>query len=264
MTTLVANYENEQRAFRALLRPKCNERILLYRGLSGSGKTTLLKYFIELVPSTIVNMTIQMRESAVSLVEIFSRASQGLPTKNLVGFITHLKNLNRGISGKIDKNWLGGINNQIQFVLNAPDPKDREQRSVELTDVWFNDLAGYKKPFVILFDTFEQANMEVREWISGPFLSRVAKTPNVRVIVAGQQVPDSNNIEWGYCSSKHELYGVRDAKHWMPIVKAMNRKIDTQEIESPMSWLAGICHALKGNPAEIMKVIEGLPMIGGK
>jgi hypothetical protein len=81
-------------------------------------------------------------------------------------------------------------------------------------------------------------------------------TATVRVVVAGQQVPDEHNIEWGQCCSKHELFGVLEAKHWMPVVKEMKRRLP---VEPGEVWLAGICHARNGRPDEIMKIIKALP-----
>ncbi len=78
----------------------------------------------------------------------------------------------------------------------------------------------------------------------------------LKVVVAGQEVPDRNNIEWDDCCKFHKLYGVWEAKHWLPVVKAMKRRI---LVESELDWMAGICHALDGKPDAIMKIIQGLP-----
>jgi hypothetical protein len=41
----------------------------------------------------------------------------------------------------------------------------------------------------------------------------------------------------------------------MPVVQNMQRLIP---FDDPETWLAGVCHALEGDPQKIMKVIEGL------
>jgi hypothetical protein len=135
---------------------------------------------------------------------------------------------------------------------------DRESRRVALTDAWFNDLAELSQLIVFLFDTYDHAPTEVQEWLSGPFLARVIHVPTVRVVVAGQVVPDRNNIEWGHCCVMHDLDGVREPHHWLPIVQRMNRRIPPSR--EPLSWLAGVCDAYKGDPQNIIKVIEGLPL----
>lgn len=102
-------------------------------------------------------------------------------------------------------------------------------------------------------DTFESATAEVAEWISGPLLARVANTPPVRVVVAGQQVPDENNIEWCQCCAVYDLRGVREARYWMPVVQSLGRRVPSED------YLAGICDALKGQPLAIMIQIQTFP-----
>jgi hypothetical protein len=69
-------------------------------------------------------------------------------------------------------------------------------------------------------------------------------------------VPNPHNIEWGHCCTHHELYGVPEAAHWLPVVEALGRTIP---VDNPRDWLAGVCHALGGAPDAIMQVIQGLP-----
>ncbi len=74
-------------------------------------------------------------------------------------------------------------------------------------------------------------------------------------MLAGKEVPDNTNIEWGNYCVLHDLFGVREAEHWLPVVTALGRRVP----EPALIYLAGICHALKGHPDDIMKVIQGLP-----
>lgn len=260
MTTVLANYDEHRKAFGALFKKDCKERILLYRGGSGTGKTTLLTYCTEtLIPKGVKHIPIQLRESAVSFAEVFYRSSLFLTWNKMTNFTNQVAQMSGTPGVAVDKNWLAGINNKISVVMQVENPKDRAQRSVELTQAWFDDLIAYKQIILMMFDTYEKGNTEIKEWISGPLLSRVVNAENVRVVVAGQQVPDEKNIEWGSCCSAHELYGVQDAKHWMPVVKAMSRRVP-KEVGDAETWLAGVCYALKGNPSEIIKAIEGLPL----
>ena len=256
MSTVLADYKSEREAFKALFQPDCDERILLYRGSSGSGKTTLLRYCSEQIPPEITNIPIQLRGRAVSTAEIFYRAGRVLAWERLSKFTRQVALFEGTPSVQIDSNWMAGINNRIQVALHVENLVDREERLASLTEAWFDDVGAFQQPSLFLFDTFEQATTEVKDWISGPFLARVAYAPSVRVVVAGQEVPEENNIEWGHCCVAHDLYGVIEAKHWMPVVQAMGRHID---VESPETWLAGVCHAFNGDPARIMNVIKGLP-----
>lgn len=106
-----------------------------------------------------------------------------------------------------------------------------------------------------MLDTYEQATSDVQNWLSGPFMSRAADCGKVRVAVAGKTVPEAG-IEWRACHVLHELYGVEDAREWLPVVAALGKAVPA---EHPMDYLAGICRALKGQPATIMEVIKTFP-----
>jgi hypothetical protein len=256
MSPLMADYNVERKAFETLLKPECAERILLFRGKSGSGKTTLLRYCTKQIPSHIAHVPIQLRGSTAGIADIFSRAGQPLTWERLRKFTRQVAALGGTPNVQIDRNWLAGINNRINVVMHVESTADREYRRVALTDTWFEDIDEFPMPVVFLFDTYDQASTEVQEWLSGPFLTRAVYSPTVRVVVAGQAVPDHNNIDWGqYCVAR-DLYGVREAQHWLPIVLAMNRELP---FGGSLTWLAGVCHALQGDPKSIMQVIEGLP-----
>jgi len=256
MTTTIADYEDQRRAFAALTRPDCDHRILLLHGESGSGKTTLLTHCQSGIPATARHVSIQLRGSTVDMAEIFYRAGRALSWAQLQQFTGQVAQLQRAASVKIDRNWLLGINNHISVALQADSPQDRGHRRAALTEAWFEDVQALREPFLVVFDTYEQANADIQEWLSGPFLARAATAGPLRVVIAGQCVPDKHNIEWGHCCHEHRLYGVPEAKHWLPVIEASGRYIPN---ESPLNWLAGVCHALGGRPAAIVQVIAGLP-----
>ena len=258
MTTHLADYEAERLAFESLLCIDCHDHILLFRGESGSGKTTLLNYCREHVPHDMPHIPIQLRGNAVGMAEIFSRSGGRLNWEHLPNFTTQVADFQKIPEVQIDRNWLAGIGNQISVVLNVENLSDRDQRRTTLTEAWFSDLDEFDQPVLLMFDTYEQATTEVQNWISGPLLSRAAYGEHVRVLIAGKQVPDWNNIEWGHCCNHRELYGVPDAQHWLPVVQAMRRQLPP---DGPLIWLAGVCWALKGNPSKIMEAISGLPIL---
>jgi len=259
MTTHLANYETQQQAFFALFEPDCDCRILLVHGESGSGKTTFLEHCREQTPSQVPCLPIELRRSAVGVAEFFSRSGRWLGWQRMSNFKMRVSQLGGAPLVQIDGNVLAGVNNSINVALHADTLADREERRAALTDAWFDDLEALSHPALVVFDTYEQATSEVKDWISGPFLARVPHVKPVRVVVAGQIVPEKHTIEWGHCCDQQELLGVKEARHWMPIVHALGRCIPHRPPESPETWLAGVCYALKGNPGEIFKAIESLP-----
>jgi energy-coupling factor transporter ATP-binding protein EcfA2 len=256
MTTIVADYKAERQAVLDLFRRDCDCRIVLFRGASGSGKTTLLAHCQEQLPASIFRLPVQLRGSTTTAAEVFYRAGRHLTWDRLPHFTAHVAQMQGGASVKVDRSWLVGIGNHINVALQAEQPLEREHRRVALTDAWFDDVAALPHPFLVFFDTYEHATAEMKEWISGPFLARAAQVSILRVVVAGQEIPEARNIEWGHCCKECNLYGVREAYHWMPVVQAMGRYIPFGD---PMTWLAGLCYGLNGNPNSIMQQIETLP-----
>lgn len=255
-TSPLADYEREQAAFADLLQPRCAHRILLLQGDSGTGKTTLLSTCLERVPEHVTKIPINLQGSVVGVAEIFFRVGWILGWDRLSRFTRQVAELQGLPRVQIDNNWISGINNSISVALRAENPADQEHRRAALTEAWFEDLRELTSPVLMALDTYEQAPEETARWIGGPFLARAVQTESLRVLVAGQKVPDANTIEWGHCCTTYQLFGVPEARHWLPIVLAMNKEIP---IRDPETWLAGVCYALHGNPNDIMQIISGLP-----
>jgi hypothetical protein len=251
-----ADYDRERSLFKELLKVDCQKRILLFHGESGIGKTALISYCQNTIPETILCIPIQLRGSVVNIAEIFYRSGRYLDWNCLTNFTNQVARLQAVSQVRIDRNFIRGINNRINVALHADSPLDREHKQAALTEAWFDDLVAFEKPVLFIMDTYENGTTEVQRWISGPFLSRIAISHQVRALIAGQSVPDANTIEWGSCCVTQSLFGVHEASYWLPVAEAMKKDIPGFD---PVSWLAGVCHALKGRPEAIMKVIEGLP-----
>ncbi len=250
---IFANYHKERDAFLSLTEPDCKKRILLLSGGSGAGKTSLLRSCRGDVCDPVCYLPIQLRGSAVGISEFFWRTGDCLGWDSLPRFTNQLSDLG-GISVNIAKNKIKGSDNQIRVVLQEGNPETRKEHRTFMTGALFEDLQNLDQLLLIAMDTYEQATDEIKDWISGPFLSRTAKNANVRVAISGQEVPDANTIEWDYCCKEFELFGVKEVKHWMPVVNAMGRILPDEQ------WLAGVCFALDGNPALIRQTIERLPL----
>jgi hypothetical protein len=258
---MFADYYEERRLFRSLLDAACRRRILLFRGESGTGKTTLLNACLreDAVDAAEVSVVaIQLRKGAVTVAEIFYRVGEQVGWAQMAEFVEQVAVFRRGAHVSVSDNRMLG-QNQISVALQANNMADREHRRAALTAACFADLQALKWPLLIIMDTYEDAITSVKQWLDGPFLARVALNPQVRVLVAGQEVPDANNIEWGHCCQRRELRGISKPEHWIPVIEAMEKVIDDDE---PRSWMAGICYALGGRPSDIMQVIENLPVKG--
>lgn len=251
-----ANYHVERMAFRALFSVDCAARILLLRGATGSGKTALLTTCQAESGANDNLIGIQLRGTAVNVAEIFSRSAGRIGWQNLKNF----EHCTKQLMGQSAKVLLSGVqqtgqSNSLHVALNVGDAADREYRQTLLTDAWFSDLVTLGRSITMVFDTYEQAPTEVKNWISGPLLGRVAEQQVLRVAIAGQSVP-SPSIEWSSCHRLHELKGVNAAGEWLSVVQSLGKHIPST---NALAWLSGICHAFNGKPSDIMKVIEALP-----
>ena len=218
------------------------------------GKTRLIEACREDVCKSVYFLPFQFRGAAVGISEIFWRAGDCIGWDNLPIFTEKISELTKAIVN-ITGNKIIGINNQISVILQVEHREAREERQSALTSALFEDLQKLKQNLLIIIDSYEKGTSEAKEWISGPFLMRVAKTENVRVAIAGQEVPDCNSIEWGHCCEQpYKLDGVTKAKHWLTVVEALNREVPEKSAEI---FLAGICYALDGHPMSIMNKITG-------
>lgn len=251
----LADYEFERAAFAALLGQVCEKRILFFRGESGTGKTSLLSHCRNSVKQSteVLYVNTDLKGTAVTIAEILSRTSERLgadklPTlRKLVADIIGIPEVN------LEDVKQTGLGNNISISLQVTDRSDRQQRQVALTEALFKDLRQQKQSVLFIFDTYQDATTEVQDWIGGPFLARVESASSVRVVMAGQNVPDDNNIDWGHCCALHELGGVPNAKHWLPVIEAMKLHVPAADT---LSWLVGICDALKGRPSDIMQHLK--------
>lgn len=254
MTIPLANYQEQIEAFLALLRPDCERRILLFQGEGGTGKTTLFRACQEKIPQDVYHVPIQLRQSGVGMAEIFSRSVSLTGWDRWPNFTERVLGMTPNI--EIEDNQLRGLNNRINVALHVESPADRKQRRVDLTEAWFTDTYALPQPLLMMMDVYEQAPIEVADWIDGPFLARAAYCERLRVVVAGRKVPDENTIEWGHCCTRQNLYGVREARYWLPVVAALGKVVPAK---NPLDFMAGACNICQGRPDEIMKWIMEFP-----
>lgn len=252
-----ANYRVEREAFRSLFLDDCKKRILLFTGKSGIGKSALLQTCRGDHSTSRASIGFELRNTKLDIEEILSRSSLSIGSERLPKFsqcmsVQTEKKQHISLSNVSQK----GQSNSIAVTLNSPLQTELALRQSSLTYAWFDDIKNLDFPYVMVFDNFESATSEVSEWLTGTFLPRTVYCNNLRVVIAGQTVPEPGIEDWSEYHALHELYGVKDARDWMPVVTALGKVIPSSH---PIEWMAGTCNALKGRPAEIMAVIEALP-----
>ena len=181
--SVLANYQEERAAFWRLFDPDCQQRIVMYQGESGSGKSTLIEACRTLMPPNVRHLAMDLRGSAVPVTEILSRTVLKMGgLAKLPHFSQRVASLSRVPSLNLADNTLKGTQNQIEVVVNNTELEDRQERYVQLTEAWFEDLTQQNQPLLLMLDTFEQANQDVRDWIGGSLLGRAADTKALRIL----------------------------------------------------------------------------------
>ncbi|MFI3122296.1 MAG: hypothetical protein QX191_03795 [Methylococcaceae bacterium] len=253
----IANYKEHTKAFNSLLHKNCNKPILLFKGGSGTGKSFLMEHCRAQIQGDVHQVLVDLRATS-NVMQIFLQTGRRLSWECFDNFKQHVGELNRQLNINVNGNTQAGVGNMINVELKAlfdnATLEQRDERYSTLTNAWAEDINNLDNPCVLLLDVYESANSEIKRWITGDLLSCAVDSAQMRVVVAGQDVPES--FGWNHCSELKELYGVPEAEEWLPVIKALGRRIP---IEPQLTYLAGICHALKGNPGAIAKVIEGFP-----
>lgn len=253
--SILANYTQERRLLEAFLAGELTERIILLCGVSGSGKTSLLRACLSAALRTDLLIPFQVRESAVGVAEVLYRVTEPIGQSYFARFAAQVALFQAAPSVQVGGNIAFG-SNQVSVALQAENPADRRQRQAALTTAWFEDLHAWGRPLTLVLDTFEQATLEMQEWLAGPFLARASRLPQMRVLIAGQRTPDAHNIEWGWCCQARELHGVPAAQDWLPVVAALHKAVPAPHAES---WLIALCQVYGGLPDPIFKIIDALP-----
>jgi energy-coupling factor transporter ATP-binding protein EcfA2 len=255
----IANYKEHRQAFKALLEANCSKPILLFKGKSGNGKSTLMEHCQTQIHQDIHQVLVDLR-SPTNVMQFFYKSAERLNWDSFEHFKKYLNELTQEFNINVNGNTQAGVGNMINVELKtffeSTTLEQRAERYTVLTHAWAKDINNLDHPCVLLLDAYEKAHTEFQDWVTRDLLNSAANSQHIRVVVAGQSVPDS--FEWKHRSVIKELDGVHEAEEWLPVIKAMGRVVPSP---SPIELLRGFCIALNGNPAAIKKLIEKFPRI---
>jgi hypothetical protein len=243
--------EEELDIFNNMLSGKTEERILLIEAKSGMGKTILLGEYGRNKPKTIGFAKIDFKGGGTSVAELFYRL------RDKLGGGTNFPHLGKELKGVLNPSIDIGRNlivgkNQIDTYLSGPDEQEREMRLSALTDAFFADMRAFGK-LLLMFDTYEKCDPSVKKWISDSFLSRVQTSPNIFVVIAGQEVPEEN-LEWDCIGMK--LKGITHS-YWHEYAKSRGMTIH-------LEYIRACCDIYEGHPLKMKNYLDGSPLKGRK
>lgn len=250
----IANYKEHRAAFSALLKEDCDKPILLFKGESSMGKSTLIRHCRTQIDKNTIHVLVDLR-TTTNVLQIFYKLTECLPVEHFDNFKQQVDELNRRFNININGNKLEGDNNTLTVELNAlfedTTLEQRADRYTALTKAWAKEINNLNGLCVLLIDVYEKASSEIKLWIDGDLLNCAAKSGQLRVMIAGQSVPES--LEWEHCCESKELVGVHDAAEWIPVVSAMGRKAPKEPL---LTYLTAMCSLLDGNPDKIVQWIK--------
>ena len=93
------------------------------------------------------------------------------------------------------------------------------------------DFQALAVPILLLFDGYEQASPEAQEFVIGQLLSDLEDCSAVRIVIAGQTVPDSASTFWGASTRTFRLGNIVDPADWMQYYTAAYGDPNAEEIK---------------------------------
>ena len=113
------------------------------------------------------------------------------------------------------------------------------------------DLRALITPLLLLFDTYEQASDEARDLVQNLLLGDLEMMPAVRIVIAGQKVPDHTKAIWAKSVRACALGPIRDPAHWVTYARRHHPRLEPEQIKT-------LTDATAGQPGLISMLIMGL------
>ncbi|MDX2214860.1 MAG: ATP-binding protein [Oculatellaceae cyanobacterium bins.114] len=247
-TKAIANRTAELQLFSDIVCGNHSAKILLIQADSGMGKSDLLKKFQDSCPSEALVVPLDLKGADLGIPYFFNWVCEDLGYDRFQQFTAELRQM---VSGAINfaNNQMEG-QQTIQIALNV-DENTRRYRLGALQRAFFQDLAAIQQRVVILLDTFQLAVSDLQNWIESELLRMVPRLPNLVVVVAGQTVPDCNNIGWGSACESCYLEAIEQVEAWYQLAQVEHLPFDRDVIKA-------IVRLNKGNPLEIRKALKSL------
>lgn len=223
-----------------ILAPQARQRILLLQAPPGFGKSLLLDQYED-----------RLLEEKI----LYARVDLSAPGFGVLDFLRYLcDEWGRTDFGRC-------VSAMEQFVVGGG-PTERKERIEKLTEVWFQDCKAWlesKSQAVIIVDAYNveaagertaTVDPELCAWLEATFLLQVRRTPGLRLVLAGQQVPPPHGA-WEHHCCRHTLEPISDPGDWMEWVRAVGWRISHEVVSA-------FCHSTRGHPLQMAMMLQGL------
>jgi hypothetical protein len=117
---------------------------------------------------------------------------------------------------------------------------------------FLQDLQQLSTPVLLVFDTFEKASEQGKEWLEVKLLPRVRLLPAVIVVVGGRVVPDRKQFVWRALADSRVLEPIRNPEDWKEYLERVHHwRLELHEIQL-------LTDAAMGQPAVLRPLLENL------
>jgi hypothetical protein len=196
----LANREEEFRSFVDLIAGQTAERALFLEAPSNYGKTLLLAECIKYAA----------QRMAIGIVKIDFK---GNATRDFV-----LDTLRLGLGDRLPS-------------FSQPQSTPYDLRA---------DLRNLSAPVLLAFDTYERASVDARELVEGLLLADIDQLGGVRLVIAGQTVPDYEHALWAASVHHVNLKPITDTKFWRAYAERHQINVRAEHVEALTLGSAGV------------------------
>lgn len=243
---LIADRKPELEFFRKMLAGKTDARIMLIQAASGWGKTDLLTRFAHECPDDACIVRLDLKGAEKGIAEVLRVFREKLGADALMRFNAALVRLQSSVNITNNTALAGTID--IDVALNV-DEQTRKTNLALLETAFFDDLRAVCLKYVIIFDTFEKAPLELQNWISSVFLRNLVRIPDVCIVIGGQSVPAHTSEEWEDYCERRPLREIHDVDEWHTFAQE-------SQFPFPHEAVKAIVLACAGNPKAIREMFE--------
>ncbi len=244
-TDVLANRKSELEFFREMLAGSSRARILLIDAASSKGKSSLIRHFRRECSDDFCVVHLDFKGAEIGLAGVLHKFRELVGVNSFPQFDAAYQSL-RNIT--IANNTAGGTMD-IAAILNV-DEKTREYNLAQINAGFFADLRVVSTHLAVIFDTFEKAPPDLKNWIGGAFLPHVSRFSNVHVVIAGQSVPEPSSAAWEDMCARHTLGNIDDVNEWYAYAR------DAQ-LPHPLEAITQVVLQCKGDPGQIVGALTG-------
>ena len=108
-----------------------------------------------------------------------------------------------------------------------------------------SDLRTISVPLILLFDTYEKASIEAQQFVEGLLLADLKSLPAVRIVIAGQNIPDHTKFIWRTEAKSFRLGPITNPSHWCAYAERHFRDFKPETIEALTIVAVGIPGVLR-------------------